>query len=238
MISERSVWTDADQGPFHFLCRRVDNEQTRMVYKQEATGGLIMHQRLDRNTIKCSRVLRQNMLVQDLGLEQIKIWWCNPPRNASQTPDRCCRLFHQSRHPCDLWGRNLAMEVIHYLNELHFSNPCTPNKLPSSTAIHLTSWRGSQWSMLCLSDFLCPTILVFIFLFRIPFFTFTLCRHFIKIFMNNMLKSKIMDARTGKTRRLSPPLSGVMVMKWQRIHQWDYWMLVIMSWHIVSNMNV
>lgn len=38
-------------------------------------------------------------------------------------------------------GVILAMEVIHYLNELHFSNPSTLNKLSSSTAIHLTGWR-------------------------------------------------------------------------------------------------
>lgn len=43
------------------------------------------------------------------------------------------------------------MEVIHYLNELHFSNPSTLNKLPSSPG-----WGGSKWCMARLSDFLCP----------------------------------------------------------------------------------
>lgn len=53
----------------------------------------------------------------------------------------------ESRHS-ELCGPNLAMEVIHYWNELHFSNLSTPNKWSCSAAIHLTGWKSSQCTAL------------------------------------------------------------------------------------------
>lgn len=62
-----------------------------------------------------------------------------PPK----TSDRC-GFFHRFRRSCDVRRRNLVMEVIYYLYELHFSKPSTLNKLPSSTVIHLSGWRGES----------------------------------------------------------------------------------------------
>lgn len=90
------------------------------------------------------------------------------------------------------------MEVICYLNELHFSNPFLISyKLPSSTTIHLTGWRESQWSMSRLSNFLCPvfllTALTFSVIIKLPaftlFFYFYTCSSKLDLYLNKYRKA-------------------------------------------------